>query len=116
MNTMTPDEARTRFGKLTRVSGGATTWLMFETKEGTWEPEFNGICNLIGYSLVPIELGPCEEPLTPAIRQELIAAANSNLKNHDCVDFMNLIDGDYKNDEPALRGFIWNCIEGYEDE
>lgn len=48
------------------------------------------------------------------LRRELVAAAQGNLSATDLATFMTLIDGDYRDDEAALRGFIWACIEGEE--
>lgn len=59
MNVLTPNEARARFGELTCLSKGITTWLIFKTKEGVWSPEFAGFANinLVGYILEPNESG-----------------------------------------------------------
>ena len=47
-------------------------------------------------------------------RRALIASARGNLRESDMREFMKLLDGDYRDDEAALRGFIWGCIEGEE--
>ncbi len=44
-------EAHERFGDLTSIRNGVTTWIQVETPEGIWKPVFQGIWFLIGYEL-----------------------------------------------------------------
>ena len=36
------------------------------------------------------------------------------MKEIDVPKFVDLINGDYHDDEDALRGYIWDMLEGYE--
>ena len=51
MKTLTRDEAKARFGKLTYGSGGTFHFLEFEDDEGYWVPKYDESLNLIYYEL-----------------------------------------------------------------
>lgn len=51
LDFMTLAEATRRFGKLT-ADGIPTSYLEFETEEGTWKPQYNFSLNLVGYWLL----------------------------------------------------------------
>lgn len=58
------------------------------------------------------EAKPC---LPLDIRSVLVGEAKANLRPGQMEEFLRLLDGDYRNDEEALRGFIWNATEEQSD-
>ena len=59
MDTLTPEQARERFGELTTLVGAhMRVHRLFETPEGEWRPVFDEVMRLRHYRLYP--------PLRPA--------------------------------------------------